>query len=139
MAVEEPTATSSVAIVRAGFAALADGDMETVIAQWDPDVVYWGYDANGQPKEFRSRDEFFGMVLQAAGRWEAFTNELVEAYPVGPELVMCHLRCRRKAPGQAPFVFDAAQILQITAGRIVRAAEIVDSGTRAFYGSEAHG
>lgn len=31
------------------------------------DVVYRGYDENGQPKEVQSRDEFFGMVLEAAG------------------------------------------------------------------------
>lgn len=137
--VNEPDATSSVAVVRAGYAALADGDMESVISQWDPDVVYWGYDENGQPKEFQSRDEFFGMVLKAAGKWETFANELVEAYPVGPELVMCHLRCTRKPPAGDPFVFEVAQMLQIKDGRIIRAAELVDSGTRAFYDSETHG
>jgi ketosteroid isomerase-like protein len=113
--------------------------VEAVISQWDPDVVYWGYDENGQPKEFRSRDEFFGMVLQAAATWETFTNELVEAYPVGPELVMCHLRCTRKAPAQDPFVFDVAQMLQLREGQIVRAAELIDSRTRSFLDSKAHG
>jgi ketosteroid isomerase-like protein len=128
--------TSSVDIVRAGYEALSKGDIEAVLAQWHPDVVYWGYDAQGLPREFHGTDEFFGMLGEAMANWDDYTNELGDAHAVGRELVMCHVRASRKRKGSGESqTFDFVQVLQVHEGRIVRGADLLDTDTQHFFRS----
>ncbi|MBI2169565.1 MAG: hypothetical protein HYU28_08715 [Actinobacteria bacterium] len=54
----------NVTFVRNGFAALAAGDLDTVLTQWAPGLQYHGSDASGRVRDFANRDEFFGMLME---------------------------------------------------------------------------
>jgi ketosteroid isomerase-like protein len=87
----------NVALVRSAFESVASGDMQTALNVYSPGLHYYGYDTTATPREFGSRDEFFGMVMEAMSYTDEFATELVQAYPVGESLVMAHVRAHRRA------------------------------------------
>jgi ketosteroid isomerase-like protein len=124
----------NVALVRRGFDAMASGDLETAFGLFSPALRYYGYDATGTPREFRDRDEFFGMVLEAMSLMDEFVTELVEASAVGDSLVMAHVRGRRRVRGdERTETFDFAMVFRIEDGRATHAMDMIDARAEEFY------
>lgn len=118
----------NVEFVRRGFSALADGDVETAIAQFAPDLHYVGSDQFGTLRQFTSRDEFFGMVLEAMGLHDEYSNEVVDAYAVGDSLVMVHVRGHRRARDSGEVLdTDLVMSLRIEDGVVTHAVDLIDA------------
>lgn len=125
----------NVEFLRRGFDALAAGDLDTVTNQFSPDLVYYGGDEFGRPKEMRSRDEFFGVLLAAMERCDEYDTELVDAYAVGDEIVMAQVRLhrRRRTTGEV-FDTDIVMVFRIEEGAITRGVDLLDSSAEAWFG-----
>lgn len=124
----------NVALVRSGFAAMASGDMQTVLGLYSPDLKYYGYDASARPREFGSRDEFFAMVMEAMALCDEFSMELVNAYPVGDSLVMAHVHAHRRsrASGEA-LDDDFAMVSRIDDGQVTRGVDLIGPAFVGFW------
>ena len=118
----------NVEFVRRGFTALEDGDIDTAISQFSPDLLYVGSDQFGRVREFRSRDEFFGMVLEAMALHDEYSNDVVDAYAVGDSLVMVHVRGHRRARATGEVLdTDLVMSLRIDDGVITHAFDLIDA------------
>jgi ketosteroid isomerase-like protein len=125
---------SNVEIVRRGFAAMASGDVATVLELYAPELAYFGADQFGRFRTFNSRDEFFGMVMEAMALNSRFENELVDAYAVGGSLVMTHVRGHRApAAGGDPLVFDYVMVLRLEDGVVTRATDLIDAEAERYF------
>ena len=118
----------NVELIRRSFAAMASGDMATVLEVFSPDLAYFGADQTGQFRTFDSRDEFFGMVLEGMALNSRFENELADAFAVGDSLVMAHVRGHRApASGGVPTTFDYVMVLRLDNGVVTRATDLIDA------------
>lgn len=122
----------NVELVRRGFAAMADGDLEVTLATFSPELKYYGGDARANFREFGSRDEFFAMVLEAMELNDQITNELIDAYAVGSGLVMAHIRGQRQAPGSAAIDMDYVMVLRIEDGVVTRGVDLMDADAQRY-------
>jgi ketosteroid isomerase-like protein len=128
------TSHASVEIVRRGFAAMAAGDIDTVLTIYAPDLAYFGADHLGRFRSFASRDEFFGMVMDAMALNARFENELIDAYAVGDSLVMAHIRGHRApASGGDPLVFDYVMALRLEDDVVARATDLIDADAERYF------
>ncbi len=127
-------AEENVELVKKGFAAYDAGDLDTVIAMWHPDVLYHGFNAEGERAEYRGRDAFFGMLIQAGALLEENVNEIVSAQPVGDEIVVVQVRGKRRAKGDKETTFiDYVMVLRIENGQVTHGTDMVDSKDEAFW------
>ena len=122
----------NVELVRRGFEAMAAGDIEGTLAMFSPDLRYYGGDGTGGSREFSSRDDFFGMVLELMAQNEVFTDELIDAYAVGDEIVMAHVRGHRQAPGQEPLLFDYVMAFRVHDGVVTHGVDVFDSDAEEY-------
>lgn len=60
-------------------------------------MKYYGGDQYGRSREFRSRDEFFGMALEGMALNDEYTNDVLDAFAVGESLVMVHVNGHRRS------------------------------------------
>jgi ketosteroid isomerase-like protein len=105
--------------VKAAVLALEGGDVEGALKIWHPDLIYWGFDTTGDPKEFRGRDAFFGLLAEAVAGVDEFSNELIDVSAIGSDIVVCHCRGLRWAKGASDTAtFDFAQLLRFDEGLI---------------------
>lgn len=124
----------NVAIVQKAFEALAAGDVATVLNGYSPELAYFGADQFGRFRSFDSRDEFFGMVMEAMVSHSLFENQLVDAYAVGDSLVMAHVRGRREpADGGDPLSFDYVMVLRLEEGIVTRATDLIDASAEQYF------
>jgi ketosteroid isomerase-like protein len=125
----------NVDFIRRGFAALGTGDIDTATNQFSPSLEYYGADELGRPREMHSRDELFGVLLAAMARFDQYDNELVDAFAVGEELVMTHVRLhrRRRTTGEV-FDTDIVMAFRVEDGVISRGVDILDSAAEAWFG-----
>lgn len=129
----------NVAMVRSGFEALGAGDLDTVVNQYAPDLKYYGGDQHGRAREFNSRDEFFGMAIEAMTLNDEFSNELVEAFAVGEELVMAHVRAHRRSRSNGDVLdADYVMVLRIEDGVITRGVDLIDSMAERYFAAFAN-
>ncbi len=134
MAAGQAGRTNNVELVHEGLRALGEGDLEGALRIWHPDVVYWGFDTTGgDPREFRGRDAFFAMLAEAASHVDEFTNELIDAYAFGDNIVACHYRGTRRAKGGRAQTFEFAQLLRFDDGVITFGADVVDPAAQGFW------
>lgn len=116
----------NVALVRSAFESVASGDMQTALNVYSPDLKYYGCDTTATPREFGSRDEFFGMVMEAMSLTDEFTTELVQAIAVGDSLVMAHVHAHRRArESQAVLDDDFVMVFRIDDGRITHGLDLI--------------
>ena len=122
--------------VRRAFTAMASGDITTVLEIYSPELAYFGGDQLGRFRSFGSRDEFFGMVMEAMALNRLFENELVDAYAVGDSLVMTHIRGHRApASGGDPMTFDYVMALRLEDGIVTRATDLIDADAERYFSS----
>ena len=116
----------NVALVRSAFEAVAVGDMQTAFDVYSPDLKYYGYDAQARPREFASRDEFFGMVMEAMSYCDEFDTTLREAFAVGDSLVMANVHAHRRArDSQKVLDDDFVMAFRIANGRITHGVDLI--------------
>jgi ketosteroid isomerase-like protein len=125
----------NVEFIRRGFEALVAGDLETTTNQFSPSLEYYGADEFGRAKKMHSRDDLFGVLLAAMGRFDEYNNELVDAYAVGPELVMTHVRLhrRRRTTGEV-LDTDIVMAFRVQDGVITRGVDLLDSSAERWFG-----
>ncbi len=129
-------ADDNVELVRRGFAAYDAGDLDTVIEMWHPDVVYHGWSVDGERKEFRGRDAFFGMLMEAVTKLDENKQDLVSITPVGDEIVMCQLRGHRRAKGSSETkTYDFVMVLRLQDGQVIHGSDMADSKAESFWRS----
>jgi ketosteroid isomerase-like protein len=127
---------TNVDTVRRAFNAMASGDMATVLEIYSPDLAYYGGDQLGRFRSFGSRDEFFGMVMEAMALNSRFENELVDAFAVGDSLVMAHVRGHRApASGGEPMTFDYVMALRLENGVVTHANDLIDADAERYFSS----
>ena len=123
----------NVDFVRRGFEALAAGDFDTAINQFSPELKYYGGDQYGRSREFGSRDEFFGMALEAMSLNDEFTNEVLDAFAVGESLVMVHVNGHRRSRAtQEVLDIDYVMVLRIEDGVITHGVDLIDARAQSY-------
>ena len=124
----------NVELVHRGFAALAAGDLETGVALFAPNLRYFGGDQFGRFREFGSRDEFFGMAIEAMALNDEFSNDLVDAYAVGDSLVMAHFRAHRRSRASGEVLdTDYVMVLRIDGGIVTHGVDLIDGDATAYF------
>jgi ketosteroid isomerase-like protein len=124
----------NVALVRRWFDAAAAGDVERTLGMLAPGLRYYGYDRSGEAREFRGRDDFFAMGMDAVAHTDEFTTELVHVLPVGETLVMAHARAHRRARRSGETVDDDFVIaFRIDVGQITHGIDLCGPALLEFW------
>jgi ketosteroid isomerase-like protein len=129
----EASGAANVAMIQAGYKAFDEGAMDVVFDNWHPDVVYYGFDGGGQPREFHGVNELFAMLGDLATKMEIVTNEILEIQAVGPDMVVCRVRAHRKPRDGNAISHEFVQIFRIENGKITRAVEMISSAIEDYY------
>ena len=128
------TENPNVALVHRLFSSWAAGDATTAVNILSPQIRYYGYDHKGTAREFRDRDDFFAMVMQAVAATDEFTNELVQAFPIGETLVVAHVHARRRAKkSQEAVEDDFVTAYRIENGQITHGIDLCGPALLAFW------
>src|SRR5688572_33080670 len=108
--------------------------MQTALNVYSAELRYYGYDTKATPREFGSRDEFFGMVMEAMSLTDEFTTELVQAIPVGDSLVMAQVRAHRRARNsQETLDDDFVMAFRIDDGQITHGLDLIGPSFVGFW------
>jgi ketosteroid isomerase-like protein len=134
------TENPNVTLVRRLFSSWTAGDAPTAVSILSPQIRYYGYDHKGTAREFSDRDDFFAMVIQAVTQTDEFTNELVQAFPVGETLVVAHVHARRRAKKSQEAVDDDFVIAyRIENGQITHGIDLCGPALVDFWKRNAAG
>jgi ketosteroid isomerase-like protein len=129
----------NVALVQRWFEAAAAGDLQTALTALSPALRYYGYDTKGEAREFRDRDDFFAMCMQAVAQTDEFTTEIVRALPVGGTLVMVHVRAHRRAKQSRDTVDDDLVIaFRVEDGHITHGIDLCGPALIDFWKRNGH-
>lgn len=121
--------TAAIDVVRAAFAALEAGDMDTASAAFAPSLVYRLHGGHPLAGTFEGKQAALGAMAALAQAGGAGTTlRLADAWAAGPELVLAHL-VRRAGAGAGPLESDVATILRVEDDAIT---EIVSVSSRAL-------
>jgi len=120
-----PTPTTDRAAANAGLAArlygaLDAGDLDTILAALDPDVVLHVPGTQPLAGEHRGREAVLGFV-QASSARAGGTEEIDVLDVLGGErhaAVYCHVTATRE--GREPLLNDTLHLLEIVDGRVTR-------------------
>jgi ketosteroid isomerase-like protein len=124
----------NVVLIRRWFEATAAGDLQTAVETLSPTLRYYGYDATGERREFRNRDDLFATYMQVITKTENPTTRLVQALPVGDTLVMAHVRVHRSAKQTRDTVDDdVVMAFRIENGQITQGVELCGSAIIGFW------
>jgi ketosteroid isomerase-like protein len=129
----EASGAANVAMIEAGYRAFDEGAMDVVLNNWHPNVVYYGFDGTGRPREFRGVDELFAMFGDVAAQMEVFTNDLLDVHAVGSDMVVCRVRANRKPRDGDAFSHEFVQVFRVENGKITRAIEMISSAAEDLY------
>ncbi len=125
-------ATSPIEIVERMYGQF--DDPQAMMALWHPDVTYFGMDHRGDDRLFNGLEEFGGLYVATAAVMDVMSDELVQAEPVGDDLVMAHVRAtRRGAVSGETIISRYVIVLQVLDGTIVRGIDKVADDYRAFF------
>jgi ketosteroid isomerase-like protein len=122
-----------VQFLRRGFEALANGDMETVLAQFHEDLVYFGFDTGGRPQVFNGRDAFFGMVLETFARVEESSNQLAAVHVIGDDIAVAEVDAVRVSKTGERLETKYAMAFRIENGRITYGNDMIGRGLHDFW------
>lgn len=125
----------NVQTVRRAFELVAAGDMEGSFACWSPEIIYHAFDADGNNKECRGRDELLEMFAGLQRLFEHHDVEVVNLRGVGPELVVAELRNHSVDRKHRDHVSDYLIVLGVRDGLIQFAADFIDSSIQEFLDS----
>lgn len=115
---------------------VAVGDIEQMFEMWEPDFVYYGYDAEARPRECRGRDDFAELLGVGQQLLERHENEIVDLRAVGAEFVVAHLRSHSVARNsQSNQDADFLMVLHVRNGKIHFAVDFIDSTIQDFLDS----
>jgi hypothetical protein len=113
-------------------------DPQAMMALWHPDVNYFGMDHRGDDRLFDGLEEFGQLYAATAAVMDLMSDELVQAVPVGEDLVMAHVSAtRRGAVTREGITSSYVIVLQVVDGAIVRGIDKVAEDYRAFFRRQA--
>jgi ketosteroid isomerase-like protein len=113
-------------------------DPQAMMALWHPDVSYFGMDQGGDDRLFEGLEEFGRLYSATAAVMDVMTDELIEAYSVGEDLVMAHVQATRGGAITGERITSRYVIvLQVLDGTIVRGVDKVAEDYRAFFRRQA--
>jgi ketosteroid isomerase-like protein len=130
---------ANIDVIKAGYKALDEGAMDAVLANWHPDVVYYGFDSTGSARVFHGTVELFGMLAGAVAEMETFTNELVAIEAVAADMVVCRVRANRRSRGGAEFSHEFVQVFRMDNGKITLGVEMIGGVAEDYYKALAAG
>jgi ketosteroid isomerase-like protein len=109
-------------------------DPAAMMALWHPDVAYFGMDERGDDRHFAGLEEFGGLYVATAALMDVMSDELIQADPVGEDLVMAHVQATRRGAATGESITSRYVIvLQILDGVITRGVDKVAEDYRAFF------
>ena len=121
--------SENVDVLRAGYEAFARGDMEAVVAGWDPEIEFDGPNSSRMPNagSFRGKAEVARLFTGMRERWDDLVlapDEFVESGDT--VVVLGHLEGRAKASGtqvKVPFV----HVWRMRGGMVRRGQALTDT------------
>jgi uncharacterized protein len=92
--------TDNIANTRRGFAAFAEGDLDTLRELLDPEIVWHVPGRNSLAGDYRGIDATMGFFMQVFERsGGTFKSELLECGEIAPDLVACLVNIKGTAAG----------------------------------------
>jgi ketosteroid isomerase-like protein len=123
----------NVAVVRRGFECLQAGDAEGMLSTWDEQLIWYAFDANGEPADYHNRDEAMDIFLSGQRLAREHFYDLVDIRAAGPELVVVHARVHFPASAKSePVEGDYVAVFRVREGRIVTCCDFIDRVTEGY-------